>query len=273
MVSKNSGISAFALKIAAIVGMACNHVANVFCTLMPDGLSLMMYSLGGLTFPIMCFLLTEGYRHTSDLRKYASRLAVFALVSQVPYSLLWGATPNVMWTLLICLGVLWAFDNIEKRWHFWLGTAAAYLLTSPFDWGGIGIAMALLFHVLRDRRNGIAIVMLVPFFATAINPAMNLLDMQQAYGLSVWSELAAIFGLTPEGSATMLTYPDGENLILQAGFFVANFSFIGYATIGFGLAALLLRAYNGRRGRPLKFLFYAFYPAHLMLIWLISLFI
>ena len=273
MPSKHSGISAFALKIAAIVGMACNHIANVFCTLLPDCLSLVMYSLGGLTFPIMCFLLTEGYRHTSDLRKYATRLALFALISQIPYSLLWGGVPNVMWTLLICLGILWAFDNIEKRWVFWLGVVAAYFLTSSFDWGGVGIAMALLFHTLRNRRSGIALAMLVPFVATAINPAMNLLDAQQTYGLSIWSELTAILDFNPESSATMLAYSDAENLILQAGFFVTNFSFIGYATLGFGLATLLLCAYNEQRGRPLKFLFYAFYPAHLMLIWLASLFV
>lgn len=65
-----------------------------------------LYSLGGLTFPIMAYLLCEGYRHTSSVRRYAERLAVFAVVSQIPYSLLFGATGNVLITLLIGLGML-----------------------------------------------------------------------------------------------------------------------------------------------------------------------
>ena len=94
-------VTAFALKVAAIVGMTCNHIANVFGSELPEGAMVALYSLGGLTFPIMAYLLCEGYRHTSSVRRYAERLAVFAVVSQIPYSLLFGATGNVLITLLI----------------------------------------------------------------------------------------------------------------------------------------------------------------------------
>ena len=50
-------VSAFALKVAAIVGMTCNHIANVFGTELPGGVMVALYSLGGLTFPIMAYLL------------------------------------------------------------------------------------------------------------------------------------------------------------------------------------------------------------------------
>ncbi|MBR5259354.1 MAG: conjugal transfer protein TraX [Eggerthellaceae bacterium] len=265
------GASAFTLKIAAIVGMTCNHVANVFCTNMPDAAAILLYSLGGVTFPIMCYLLIEGYLHTSNLRKYALRLALFAIISQVPYSLLWGAIPNVLWTLLVCLGLLWAYDNFEKRWQFWLVAAFAYVATAPFDWGGVGIAMAVMFYLLRNQRNGIAIVMLIPLAATAISPICQLAEIYAAYGISPLTELIAIFDFNPETTALFLSMSDAENFILQSGFFVSKFSFIGYGTIGLGLASLLLYAYDGTRGKPLKFLFYAFYPAHLLVIWMISL--
>lgn len=265
------GTSAFVLKIAAIVGMTCNHVANVFCTNMPDGAAILLYSLGGVTFPIMCYLLVEGYLHTSNLRKYAFRLGVFAVISQIPYSLLWGATPNVMWTLLVCLGLLWAYDNLEKRWQFWLITAVAYVATAPFDWGGVGIVMAVMFYLLRGQKNGIAIGMLIPLVATGIGPICQLIEIYAAYGISPLAELVAMFDLNAETAAIFLSLPDAGNHIPQAGFLVANFSFLGYSTIGFGLATLLLYSYNGTRGKPLKFLFYAFYPAHLIVIWAISL--
>lgn len=104
-------VTAFALKVAAIVGMTCNHIANVFGSELPGGAMVVLYSLGGLTFPIMAYLLCEGYRHTSSVRRYAERLAVFAVVSQIPYSLLFGATGNVLITLLIGLGMLWLVDR------------------------------------------------------------------------------------------------------------------------------------------------------------------
>ena len=64
-------VTAFALKVAAIVGMTCNHIANVFGSELPGGAMVALYSLGGLTFPIMAYLLCEGYRHTSSVRRYA----------------------------------------------------------------------------------------------------------------------------------------------------------------------------------------------------------
>ncbi len=108
-------VTAFVLKVAAIVGMTCNHVANVFGSELPGGAMVALYSLDGLTFPIMAYLLCEGYRHTSSVRRYAERLAVFAVVSQIPYSLLFGATGNVLITLLIGLGMLWLVDRQRQN--------------------------------------------------------------------------------------------------------------------------------------------------------------
>ena len=108
-------VTAFALKVAAIVGMTCNHIANVFGSELPGGAMVALYSLGGLTFPIMAYLLCEGYQHTSSVRRYAERLAVFAVVSQIPYSLLFGATGNVLITLLIGLGMLWLVDHQRQN--------------------------------------------------------------------------------------------------------------------------------------------------------------
>ncbi len=328
--------------------MTCNHVANVFCSLMPDGLAVFLYAVGGVTFPIMCFLLVEGYRHTSDLRKYATRLALFALISQVPYSLLWGPTPNVLWTLLIALGVLWAYDNLKPRWAFWLVLALAYFGTATFDWGSIGVVMALLFYLITNSpsvsnrfiqnrftqndfiqnasgenasgsgffthddsgennsetggfdplasgpesfgaeersqayagafnsavfgKAGLALVMLIPFAATLFDPVTALFGLASS-GIPIWAELLAMFDFDASTSALFLSYSDPGLHILQAGFFAANFAIIGYATLGFGAATALLSSYNGRRGRPIKFFFYAFYPAHLFVIWILSLFL
>lgn len=222
------GVDAFTLKIAAIVGMTANHVANVFGEALPGWAMVTLYSLGGLTFPIMAYLLCEGYRHTSDIRRYAMRLGIFAVVSQVPFSLLFGATGNVLITLLIGLGLLWSTNHVHSTSLRALAVVAGLGLSSLCDWGIIGPIMILLFWHLHDRPHGSALTMLA---------------------------IALALGLPA------LSWALAEPAALSVGV-------VGYYTVGFGLATLLIANYNGRRGRPMKWFFYAYYPAHLLALWI-----
>ena len=98
---------------------------------MPEAPTVALYMVGGLTFPIMAYLLCEGYRHTSSVRRYAERLALFAVISQVPYSLLFGAQGNVLITLLNGLGHHWVLEigrascreRVSIPWWRWGGWA------------------------------------------------------------------------------------------------------------------------------------------------------
>lgn len=120
--------------------------------MLPPGLDFALYAVGGMTFPIMAFLLTEGYAHTSDVRKYAVRLGVFALIAQVPYSLLFGVQANVLFTLLVGLGILCLGDRFGTAWGAVATIVATLLLAAFADWGSIGLVAIFLFGTLREAR-------------------------------------------------------------------------------------------------------------------------
>lgn len=220
----NRGISSFSLKIIAIVGMTCNHASWVFSDLLPFPLLCALEGAGGLTFPIMAFLLAEGWRHTSDIRKYEKRLAVFALVSQIPYSLFLAPQGNVLITLLLGLILLHLHDILKSRAVWWVAVAAGVVVSAVCDWGIIGIPMILIAALMPTRRQQALISAMLPMAGFGI-PAL----------ISVIS-----------GGIEAL-----PSLI--------------YA-LGNGVAGLLLCSYNGKRGRPLKWFFYAYYPLHIALL-------
>lgn len=220
----NRGISSFSLKIIAIVGMTCNHVSWVFSDLLPFPLLCALEGAGGLTFPIMAFLLAEGWRHTSDICKYEKRLAVFALVSQIPYSLFLAPQGNVLITLLLGLILLHLHDILKNRAVWWVAVVAGIVISAACDWGIIGIPMILIAALMPTRR-------------------------QQAL-------ISAVLPMAGFGIPALISVISGGIEALPS---------LVYA-LGNGVAGLLLCSYNGKRGRPLKWFFYAYYPLHIALL-------
>ena len=144
--SPKRGVSSFTLKVVAIVGMTFNHFCYMFYAHLPTEALCVLFGFGGLTFPIMAFLLVEGYNHTSNIKRYASRLFVFALISQVPYTLFLAPTTlNVLFTLLIGLALLYLYDRMEASGGFWL--CAAFSLFWPYSPMSTSVSRLSLIHI------------------------------------------------------------------------------------------------------------------------------
>ena len=74
------------IKYIAVFTMLLNHVANIF--LQPGTFACeALKDIGYFTAPVMCWFLVEGYRYTRSVKKYAGRLLIFAVISQLPYYL------------------------------------------------------------------------------------------------------------------------------------------------------------------------------------------
>lgn len=229
------GITAFKLKLAAIIGMTACHAGYVFADLLPFPLACILQACGGITFPIMAFLLVEGYKHTSSRGRYASRLLVFAILSQIPYWLVLGWNGNVLFTLLLSLWLLVLYDT-ARREHIGWGVyvvllVAALALSLLLDWGFIGPIMVLMMHTEKHPLKRIA----APLAVAVVG-----------LGLPAVAEFAASLLLFEGSAAAWSVLPD-----------------MLYALVGIPAAGALLLFYRGQRGKSLKWFFYSYYPTHI----------
>ena len=106
--------------------------------------------IGRLAFPIYCFLLCQGYRHTRSLPRYLLRLGIIALLAELPFDLLFYGEltfvhQNVMFTLILGLLGAWAMDTTEPSWLKSAAGLLCILLAEALgtDYGGMGVLLIL----------------------------------------------------------------------------------------------------------------------------------
>jgi hypothetical protein len=125
--------------------MAIDHVGLI---LYPQIIFLRV--VGRLAFPIFAWYLAEGYVHTTSRKRYALRLAVFAVAAQIPF---YVATHSKMLNIFFALLLgLWAIDCFQKRRY--VSTVAIILLAGlvPLDYSFYGILMILGFYIFRNQK-------------------------------------------------------------------------------------------------------------------------
>ena len=117
---------------------------------------------GRIAFPIFCFLLVEGFLHTKNVKKYALRLGMFCLISEIPFDLAFYQQPfsythqNVFFTLLIGLLVLIGLKQFEgaSKGIFRILCVLAGALVATFlqtDYSAYGVCVIVLFYIFRKR--------------------------------------------------------------------------------------------------------------------------
>ncbi len=233
MERQNIGISGSSLKVIAVAAMLIDHIAAVvLARYLISGRGMLsaewyelyrvMRNIGRIAFPIYCFLLVEGFTHTRDQRKYALRLFLFALLSEIPFDLAFQSKvietgyQNVFFTLFLGLLTIMAMAEAEKRIDGKLprglvdavlivaGMLAAYALQTDYSYYGVMCIAAL--YLFRGNRLLQILAGCLAFF---------------------WWELPAVAAFVP------------------------------------------IYFYNGKRGSNIKYFFYVFYPAHLMILYVI----
>ena len=144
------------LKYIAAFAMLIDHLAWAFVpTAGMAGQA--MHFIGRLADPVMAFFVAEGYLHTRSVKNYARRLFLFALISQLPYSLFRRACAlppglNVIYTLLLGLLAVWLWDACGwKPVQKVLAVFALCILSLPGDWSFMNVLWPLCFFVFRGN--------------------------------------------------------------------------------------------------------------------------
>lgn len=255
--NKFAGLSSATLHIMAMIFMLLDHM---WATVLAYD---WMTCVGRIAFPIFAFMIVEGFYHTKSIKKYMLRMLIFALISEIPFNLMYGGEifypvhQNVMWTFLIALGGLWLMEKArsKKPWLFVLicvgvsilGFLLGYALF--VDYYGCGILTVFIFYFFyRDRKE---------------NFVFSLFGENKHKKL-IWTLVCLV------GQFACLYY---LNVEILGGFYYPITVFgieIELVQQSLALLALIpIWLYRGRRGYNAKwfqYFNYAFYPAHCLLL-------
>lgn len=184
---------------------------------------------GRLAMPIFAFCIAEGYAHTRDRKKYLLRMGVFALISEIPFDL--------------------AF---ESR----IGLSHQNIMLTFF----LSILALMLYDGIRGEKA--AGGERIPGWKTAL----GVLAVGAVAALALL--LKADYTIFAVISVFLFYVLRKKHPLLRSGVGVAFLALtrtVGYYSAT-GLSFLPLALYNGKKGKGLKWLFYVFYPGHLLLL-------
>lgn len=236
MKNRKIGISQEVLKIIACATMLIDHFGAAIVPYLPlanmETIYYICRGIGRIAFPIYCFLLVEGMRHTRNPKKYILRLGVGILLAELPFDILFEggiswASQSVMVTLTLGAMMLLCMQKTDKKW-------LKILLVVPFailaelakcDYGSGGIVMIAVF-ALFDRLSLQTVALFLVNWQLLPSAAVLV------FGIVVIIQLFAVLAMVP------IALYSGKKLT---------------------------------HSRAVQWGFYLFYPVHLLVLWMILL--
>lgn len=237
--SKNFELTAAVLHIIAMTLMLMDHL---WATLLPA--REWLTCAGRVAFPIFAFMAVEGYFHTRSFKKYILRMLLFAVLSEIPFDLMYGGTwfypvhQNVLWTFLLGLLGVWLMEQVRKKGKTWMYLLVCVLVVPAglvlgtlcmVDYYGVGVLTVFVFYFLHGRKWWCFLGQLAALYWLNVGQLGGLMYPVQLFGME--------FELCQQGLALLALIP-----------------------------IWLYRGRQGYHSKPFQYLCYAFYPVHMLLL-------
>lgn len=277
---KSLSLSTFGLKMIATILMTIDHIGLLFVPNSKETYTLyyVLRAIGKIAFPIFAFLAVEGAYHTKNVRKYLLRLFLSSiLLDGIGYLIGYLAKIKISENPILgnaftdmFLGVLTITLLRKKNWYslFALFPIAYAVLSNvtisadfgtlfKTDWGTFSIVLFLAYFIAKE---------LSAFLVRKKNNTSDGFDYE-VYHLK-YDKLFEIVALVTVELAFYLVY----RIDYTSSFLPIEFVPIGTYSC---LAFLFLLFYNGKKGyhkQWIQYCFYAYYPFHLALLGILSLY-
>ena len=225
------------LKVVAIIAMTIDHCTDLFYPGFPtEAIPLGLHFIGRLTAPIMWFFVCEGYHYTKNVKKYMMRLGIFAVISHFAYCIGFGISLNPLEG-----GI---FNRTSVIYPLFIAVVVLYLedLQTPMKkWQKRIIQFVLIISAFPADWSCIAVLAILGMYSKRGNLEKQMIEMISWvfwYGLVSFLFVNKVYAIELVG--VLMVYP-------------------------------VLKLYNGERGKAswMKWFFYIYYPAHLMVIGII----
>lgn len=227
-------MTSFKLKIIAIITMLSDHLGDALFSVVSP-----LNFIGRMAFPIFAFQISEGYIHTKNIKRYLLRIFVFAIISQIPFYLFihkfFGKSGlNIFFTLFLGLTSILLYDKIKKKLKCKNKIINALAILPA-------IVLCIIGQLLDVDYGWWGVILIFVFFLFKNNKIKTIVAFL----------ILCIIKYIIE--------------IILNGFSYVSIQLMLWTMLPIALIAL----YNGEQGRKIKYLSYAFYPLHLLLIYFI----
>lgn len=241
---KYKKLDANMIKLIAIAAMTTDHIAwMVFPGYPRDFVPVFLHIIGRITCPVMCYFIAEGYHYTRDVGRYTNRLFVFAFLSHFPY--VFASMNFVDWKSFIPFFYGSVFNQTSVMWSL--------------AWG---LVMLRVVNSRNIQKNAVKTTLIILICLISFP--------------SDWSCVASLcvlaFGTNRGKFKTQMLWMIFYVAIYAAVYFFAIDKIYGLLQMAVVLAIPVIMMYNGQRGKNqklngvMKWLFYLYYPLHLLVI-------
>lgn len=238
------------IKLIAIIAMTVDHVAwAIFRDFNTNPIAIVMHIIGRITCPIMCFFVAEGYHHTRNINKYTLRMFIFAFISHFPYVL--ASWNFVDWHSFIPFYYGSVFNQTSVMWSLAWGLVLLRIANSEKIKTWLKYILILLICAVSFPSDWSCIAALCVMFM-GLNRGKFKIQMIWLVAMVAIYAIVYIFAID-------LVY--------------------GFIQFGVILSVPILLLYNGQRGKNktankiIKWVYYIYYPLHLLIIGLLVLFL